>query len=152
MKNMKILKSGVILAVAASSTLAIADTDFSHRDVFASELVSATPINTNNSPIIAGMNASIAQLVDLTGSSSQAAHSGLQLFDTLGSSDLSPSVNFGSAFDSSVTGASYGSHQVDPTLIQDKFAPAIVPLPSAVFAGMGMLVGFAGIRYMRTRK
>lgn len=99
---------------------------------------------------------SMGQSVTIPGASSIAAgaeSSSLQILFLLprdnsqGQGGVSSSIH-------AQAGSTFGSsHNMGMDQVQSKNDPlTIIPLPSAALAGMGMLVGIAGVNYLRKRK
>lgn len=131
-----------IAALAVSASFACAQGN--HLNVFLIDLADSA------------MNQSSQQSVDLTPAAaerltldySQTSFSGF----TIEMSNTAHNAGFGLpvSADAVAPMESRNFKDIDPIGFADELF--VVPLPSAVFAGMGMLVGIAGIRFTRSRK
>ncbi len=161
MKNMNTLKTGLMVAAIASiASIGSAQADHANRNAFAMETIAAHAANQASQAQKLGyetaatpLDLEIIQLSATYNVESGVENPGIIHIDIFENTISAPNAGLGDSTGTNVFGAGYGSNEIDMTQIETKTNPTvIVPLPTSAIAGMGMLLSFAGIRYMRTRK
>lgn len=148
------IKKGLIASafvVAIGGTLASADRDQNHMAFYIDMLDYSAGVEADSS-IASDLHFSVGQIMSL--SDLQSINSIAQTFEIQvlvsghapSFDDLEPDLGGGLGNQGRATNV-HGAHAEPKT---DNLN--IVPLPPAAFAGLGLLVGIAGVRYMRNRK
>lgn len=142
--NNKMNNLYVIAAAAVCASLASASGGINHHESFALDMLNGDAAQAQSVLATPEFQApSIAQSAD---------QSALMPIVIIDSQTASQAIGFGPALGDTLDnqGRSVRLNRLDAELKPDTIA--VVPLPSAAFAGLGLLCGIAGVRMIKSRR